>query len=97
MGIVEGDARWLVVIVALVDFVVGALAGSFGGAPFTWSPDKPQYVVMLMTNVDPVYVTESKNAFDRYNRENFYGKNYEIDKQSLSDTTKMMVPGLFFG
>ncbi|HEY2648129.1 MAG TPA: hypothetical protein VGI38_03015 [Puia sp.] len=60
-------------------------------SPFIWSPDKPQYVVMVMTNVDPVYVTESKNAFDRYNRENFYGKNYEIDKQSLTDTTKLMV------
>src|SRR5206468_4813772 len=60
-------------------------------SPFIWSPDKPQYVVMVMSNVDPVYVTESKNAFDRYNRENFYGKNYEIDKQSLTDTTKLMV------
>ncbi|HEY2349535.1 MAG TPA: hypothetical protein VGH64_10980, partial [Puia sp.] len=60
-------------------------------SPFIWSPDKPQYVVMVMTNVDPVYVTESKNAFDRYNRENFYGKNYEIDKQSLTDTSKLMV------
>jgi hypothetical protein len=60
-------------------------------SPFTWSPDKPQNVVMVMTNVDPVYVTESKNAFDRYNRENFYGKNYEINKQSLSDTIKLMV------
>ena len=44
-----------------------------------------------MTKVDPVYVTESKNAFDRYNRENFYGKNYESSKQDLSDTTKLMV------
>jgi hypothetical protein len=60
-------------------------------SPYTWSPDQPQYVVMVMSNVDPVYVTESKNAFDRYNRENFYGKNYEIDKQSLTDTTKLMV------
>jgi hypothetical protein len=60
-------------------------------SPYTWSPDKPQFVVMVMSNVDPVYVTESKNAFDRYNRENFYGKNYEIDKQSLTDTTKLMV------
>ena len=60
-------------------------------SPYTWSPDKPQFVVMVMSNVDPVYVTESKNAFDRYNRENFYGKNYQIDKQSLTDTTKLMV------
>ncbi len=60
-------------------------------SPFTWSPGKPQAVVLVMTKVDPVYVTESKNAFDRYNRENFYGKNYESSKQDLSDTTKLMV------
>jgi hypothetical protein len=60
-------------------------------SPFTWAPDKPQAVVLVMTKVDPVYVTESKNAFDRYNRENFYGKNYDISQMSLSDTTKMMV------
>ncbi|MDP9041544.1 MAG: hypothetical protein M3N30_06145, partial [Bacteroidota bacterium] len=60
-------------------------------SPFSWSPEKPQYVVMVMINVDPVYFTESKNAFDRYNRENFYGKNFEISKQSLNDSTKMMV------
>ena len=60
-------------------------------SPFTWSPGSPQSIVLVMTKVDPVYVTESKNAFDRYNRENFYGKNYEIIKESLSDTTKMMI------
>jgi hypothetical protein len=60
-------------------------------SPFIWAPEKPQNVVMVMTKVDPVYVTESKNAFDRYNRENFYGKNYEITKQSISDSTKIMV------
>ncbi len=59
-------------------------------SPFVWAPDKPQSVVLVMTKVDPVYVTESKNAFDRYNRENFYSKNYSTDKISLSDTTKMM-------
>jgi hypothetical protein len=60
-------------------------------SPFTWAPDKPQSVVLVMTKVDPVYVTESKNAFDRYNRENFYGKVYETSQLPLSDTTKMMV------
>ena len=60
-------------------------------SPFTWAPDKPQSVVLVMTKVDPVYVTESKNAFDRYNRENFYGKDYETSQLAFSDTTKMMV------
>ncbi len=60
-------------------------------SPFTWSPSRPQSIVLVMTKVDPVYVTESKNAFDRYNRENFYGRNYETSKQEINDTTKMMV------
>ncbi len=60
-------------------------------SPYIWAPDNPQSVVLVMTKVDPVYVTESKNAFDRYNRENFYGKNYEISKESVSDSTKLMV------
>jgi hypothetical protein len=41
--------------------------------------------------VDPVYVTESKNAFDRYNRENFFGKNYETSQFAFTDTTRMMM------
>jgi hypothetical protein len=64
-------------------------------SPFAWSPAKPQSVVLVMTKVDPVYVTESKNAFDRYNRENFYGRNFETSKQELSDTIKLMVIGGF--
>ncbi len=60
-------------------------------SPFSWSPDKPQTVALIMTRVDPVYVTESKNAFDRYNRENFYGKPFDISLLALSDTTKMMI------
>ena len=60
-------------------------------SPFAWSPSKSQSVVLVMTKVDPVYVTESKNAFDRYNRENFYGRNFETSQLIFSDTTRMMV------
>jgi len=60
-------------------------------SPFIWSPDKPQTVALVMSKVDPVYVTESKNAFDRYNRENFFGKNYETSQFAFTDTTRMMM------
>jgi hypothetical protein len=60
-------------------------------SPFIWSPQKTQSVALVMTKVDPVYVTESKNAFARYNRENYYGKNYDINLVAITDTTKMMV------
>ena len=60
-------------------------------SPFLWSPEKGQSIVLVMTRVDPVYVTESKNAFDRYNRENFNANNYITSRESLTDTTKMMI------
>ncbi|MDP4212203.1 MAG: hypothetical protein Q8926_06215 [Bacteroidota bacterium] len=58
---------------------------------FTAAPERPHAVALIMDKVDPVYVTESKNAFDRYNRENYYGKHLEITQVALSDSIKMMV------
>jgi outer membrane protein assembly factor BamD (BamD/ComL family) len=64
-------------------------------SPFSLSPDKPHAVALIMNKVDPVYVTESKNAFDRYNRENYYGKHFDIGLVSLSDSIKIVVIGGF--
>ncbi|MEO6961918.1 MAG: hypothetical protein ABIY90_08125 [Puia sp.] len=60
-------------------------------SPFTAAPERPHAVALIMNKVDPVYVTESKNAFDRYNRENYYGKHFDINQVSLSDSIKMVV------
>jgi hypothetical protein len=47
---------------------------------FALTPDKPHSVLIVMNKVDPVYVSEAKNAFNGYNQENFYS-------QSLTDRT----------
>jgi hypothetical protein len=58
---------------------------------FAYTPEKPHSVVLLMTKVDPVYVTEARNAFNRYDLENYYGKSLAINNVSLNDTVKLMV------
>jgi len=58
---------------------------------FTYAPEKTHGVAILMNKVDPVYVTETKNAFTRYNRETYYDKTYEINNIALDDTTKLVV------
>jgi outer membrane protein assembly factor BamD (BamD/ComL family) len=58
---------------------------------FTAAPARPHAVALIMDKVDPVYVTESKNAFDRYNRENFYGKHFDINIVALSDSIKIVL------
>lgn len=58
---------------------------------FTFTPDAAHYVVIVTENVDPVYVTETRNAFNRFNKEKYYNKVIEINNQVLSDTSKLVV------
>ncbi len=58
---------------------------------FTLNPDPPHSVVMVMTKVDPVYVSEARNAFNGYNQENFYSQQLTADNASLSDSVKMLM------
>jgi tetratricopeptide (TPR) repeat protein len=58
---------------------------------FAFAPDKPHNVALLITKVDPVYVTETRNAFNRYNKENYYNKTMIINNISLDDSIKLVV------
>lgn len=58
---------------------------------FTFDPLTPQYVMMLLTKVDPVYSTEAKNAFNRYNKEKFYSQNIEITKDTLDKDRTVLI------
>lgn len=58
---------------------------------FTFNVESPHAVVILLNKVDPVYVSESRNAFNRYNAERYAGKPVVISNQSLNDSLKMVV------
>jgi tetratricopeptide (TPR) repeat protein len=62
---------------------------------FALDPAKPHSVVIVMNKVDPVYVSEAKNAFNGYNQENFYSQQLTAENASLSDSVKMLVIGSF--
>ena len=62
---------------------------------FSFTPDQPHSVLIVLDKVDPVYVTESKNAFDRYNQENYYSQGLTINNTQLSDSLKFVVIGGF--
>ncbi len=55
------------------------------------NPAEPHYVALVLDKVDPVYATEARNAFNRYNRERYSGKTIEIIPVSLSDDTKLVL------
>jgi len=64
-------------------------------SPFAYTPEKPHSVIVVMDKVDPVYVTEARNAFSRYNQDNFSGQSLTIDNSSVSDSLKLVVIGSF--
>ena len=62
---------------------------------YTFKADEPQLVVVVLDKVDVVYVTETRNAFNRYNREKYYNKVIEISNVPLDDNIKLVVMNNF--
>ena len=58
---------------------------------YSYNPETPHDVVLILNKVDPVYVTESRNAFNRYNKEKYFNQPIEITHESIDDTTKLVI------
>ncbi|MEP7165747.1 MAG: tetratricopeptide repeat protein [Ferruginibacter sp.] len=69
-------------------------ASMISGA-FRWNPDTALYVVMILDKVDGVYINEAKNAFSRYNRENYFNKAIAINKDMLDKDKTLLVFATF--
>jgi tetratricopeptide (TPR) repeat protein len=69
------------------DSIVKVVAPPLTSNNFVMNIDSPHVVIMLLDKVDGVYITEAKNAFNRFNKQNFYSLQLSIDKQ-LFDVDK---------
>jgi outer membrane protein assembly factor BamD (BamD/ComL family) len=58
---------------------------------FTFTPETPHLVVMVLDKVDAVYSTEAKGAFSRYNSGRFPEKNITIAKEQLDNDKTLLV------
>jgi hypothetical protein len=85
----EPQIKGLKSMVKMKDSSIQMLPGTFEGV-FKWQPDKPHFVVMILKEVDPVYVNEAKVAFQRFNSSNsFSSKN--IVKDTLNSKNNLLV------
>jgi Tfp pilus assembly protein PilF len=85
----EPKIKGLKSTVKMKDSALSMLPGTFEGV-FKWQPDKPHFVVMILKEVDPVYVNEAKVAFQRFNSSNnFSAKN--IAKDALDTKNNLLV------
>lgn len=67
------------------------LAPSIKNAVFTFDPNVPQYVMMVLNKVDPVYGSEAKNAFTRYNNQSFYTQGIKVAKDTLDADRALLI------
>lgn len=56
---------------------------------YSHDPNREHLVVMVTTKVDPVYITESKNAFNRFNSQRYSG--LKSDNVLFNDDIKMLL------
>jgi outer membrane protein assembly factor BamD (BamD/ComL family) len=62
---------------------------------FSYNPDEPQYAVLVLDKVDPVYANEARNAFNRFNRDRFYNEKIDVGLQKLDDRYSLLLLGPF--
>lgn len=62
---------------------------------FSFVASDPHYVVVLLNRVDPVYASEARNAFNRFNQEKYYGQKIDVSGLKLSDQYNVVLQGPF--
>jgi outer membrane protein assembly factor BamD (BamD/ComL family) len=55
----------------------------------------PHYVAIITNKVDGVFVTETKNAFNRYNKQYFYNKTIDITSEIINDSVRIVLMSNF--
>jgi hypothetical protein len=62
---------------------------------FNYKAEDKHFVAIFLHKTDPVWVSEAKNAFHRYNRERFYNKTFEISIADISGEYRAILIGNF--
>ena len=78
-----------------IDTIVKPVLPPPAATAFSYAPNDPYFVVLVLNKIDPVFINEAKNAFIRHNRETYYNKQYTIELTELDPENKMMLISSF--
>jgi outer membrane protein assembly factor BamD (BamD/ComL family) len=62
---------------------------------YAFNPSDSQYIAVVLNKVDPVFASEARNAFYRFNLEKFYNLRLKVNQQKLNDSTSLVLIGPF--
>lgn len=72
-----------------------AVAPAAGAKTYTFNPSDTQYVVVVLNNVDPIFVTEGRNAFTRYNQDVYSDQRIEVYNRKVNNQYTFIMLGPF--
>ncbi|MEO8172562.1 MAG: tetratricopeptide repeat protein, partial [Sediminibacterium sp.] len=62
---------------------------------YTFNAADTQYVVVVLNNVDPIFITESRNAFNRYNQDMYSDKGIQVYNRKINNQYTFLMFGPF--
>ena len=71
--------------------IVKPIVAESNKSTFAFRADAPHAAVVVLSKVDVVFGNESRNAFNRYNREKYYNQPLQGNLVTLTDDTKLLV------
>lgn len=64
---------------------------------YQFNSNDAQYVVFVLNKVDPIFISEAKNAFNRFNQDKLYGQKIPITILPINDSIQFLLIGGPFG
>lgn len=62
---------------------------------YDFNASDSQYVAIALYKVDPIFVSEARNAFNRFNQERYYGQKLPINVIRVNETEQILLIGPF--
>ena len=58
---------------------------------YVYNPAEPHYAVVVMNNVDPIFVSEARTAFTRYNKESYADQPLDVQILNFAGETRLLL------
>jgi outer membrane protein assembly factor BamD (BamD/ComL family) len=78
-----------------IDFGNAVTAAPTLNKTYTFNAADTQYVVVLLNNVDPIFVAESRNAFNRYNQDFYTDRQIQVYNRRINAQYNFLMFGPF--
>ena len=77
------------------EIVIDTKSKTISNNTYTFNAADTQYVVVILDNVDPIFATEAKNAFNRFNQDRFSDAKIEINTRRFNTRYQLLMFGPF--